>query len=46
MALQIIITAATHSTGLELGDYSKLSNGNIISLFNKFLEVTFKVLNT
>lgn len=45
MVLQIIIAAVTYSTGLELEDYSKLSNENIIILFNKFLKVIFNVPN-
>lgn len=43
MVLQMLITAITHSTKLEFDDGPKLSNKNIIWLFNKFLEV---VLNS
>ncbi|XP_060844243.1 uncharacterized protein LOC132924137 isoform X2 [Rhopalosiphum padi] len=38
IVLQILITTAIGSTGLELGDDSKLSNENMISLFKQFLE--------
>lgn len=40
MVLQILITTVICSTGLDLGDDSKLSNENIILLFKQFLEVT------
>lgn len=40
MVLQILITTVICSTGLELGDDSKLSNENMILLFKQFLEVT------
>lgn len=39
MVLQILTTAVIGSTGVELGDDSKLSNENMISLFKMFLEV-------
>ncbi|XP_026815872.1 uncharacterized protein LOC113555615 [Rhopalosiphum maidis] len=38
IVLQILITTAIGSTGLELGDDSKLSNENMILLFKQFLE--------
>ncbi|CAH1732756.1 uncharacterized protein LOC114125188 [Aphis gossypii] len=38
MVLQILITTVICSTGLDLGDDSKLSNENIILLFKQFLE--------
>jgi len=38
--LQILITTVICSTGLEIGDDSKLSNENMISLFKQFVEVT------
>jgi len=40
MVLQILITTVICSTGSELGDDSKLSNDNMISLFKQFLEVS------
>jgi len=39
IVLQILITAVICSNGLEIGNDSKLSNENIISLFKQFLEV-------
>lgn len=39
IVLQILITAVTYSTELDPEDNSKISNENIILLFNKFLEV-------
>lgn len=39
IVLQILITTVICSNGLELGNDSKLSNENIISLFKQFLEV-------
>ncbi|CAI6359206.1 unnamed protein product [Macrosiphum euphorbiae] len=38
IVLQILITTVICSTGLEIGDDSKLSNENMISLFKQFVE--------
>lgn len=39
IALYILLAPVTHSTGLEIDDYSKLSNENIMLLFKKLFKV-------
>lgn len=39
IVLHILLAAVTRSTGLEIEDYSKLSNENIMLLFKKLFKV-------